>query len=104
MKKKNTGGIVYSTDASFQFNEPEPEETPSPASQVLRVRFETKHRGGKAVTVVDGFKGDGNPVAKQLKTHCGTGGSFKDGQVLVQGNHREKVIQWLRKNGYTNVK
>lgn len=104
MKKKNTGGIVYSTDSNFRFNEPEPRQTPEPSEQVLRVRFETKHRGGKAVTVVDGFVGDGSAVSKQLKTHCGSGGSFKDGQILVQGDHREKVIQWLKKNGFTNVK
>jgi len=112
MSKKNKGdksGFVYSTDPNFKFNNEEEAEqsTLPPAQQRLRVGFETKHRGGKAVTVVHGFAGteeDLEELGKKLKNYCGTGGSVKEGQVLVQGDQREKVLQWLLKNGFTNSK
>lgn len=112
MSKKNKSdrnGFVYSTDPGFQF-QPEGESTADtlpPAKQKLRVRLETKHRGGKAVTLVTGFIGkeeDLETLGKQLKNFCGTGGSAKDGEVVIQGDQREKVMQWLVKNGYTNTK
>ena len=108
-KKSTNNGIVYSTDPSFkpiEENE-QTEETLAPAKQPLRIRFETKHRGGKAVTVISGFLGkedDLEKLGKQLKTFCGTGGSVKDGEILVQGDHRVKVSEWLKKNGYKGVK
>ncbi|WP_416440984.1 translation initiation factor [Phnomibacter sp. MR] len=102
------GGLVYSTDPNFK---PVEDETPTAllpaAKQRLRIWFETKHRGGKAVTIVAGFEGpevDMEQLGKQLKQACGTGGSVKDGEILVQGDHREKVLQWLLKNGYTQTK
>ena len=111
MSKKNkpdTRGFVYSTDPNFQFNEERSiSETPSPAQQKLKVILETKQRAGKAVTVVYGFKGkteDLEAMGKSLKNYCGTGGSVKDGEVIVQGDQREKVIQWLLKNGYSGTK
>jgi translation initiation factor 1 len=70
----------------------------------LRVRLETKHRGGKAVTLVLGFEGkeeDLEELGKKLKNFCGTGGSVKDNEVIIQGDQRDKVLQWLTKNGYT---
>lgn len=112
MSKKNKSdrnGFVYSTDPGFQF-QPEEEsiaETLPPAQQKLRVRLETKHRGGKTVTLITGFIGkeeDLEDLGKKLKNFCGTGGSAKDGEIVIQGDQREKVMQWLVKNGYTNTK
>ncbi len=108
-KKISVTGIVYSTDPGFQPTFETPEESPllEPAKQKLRVRLETKHRAGKAVTLVEGFSGsqsDRESLNKQLKNFCGTGGSAKDGEILVQGDQREKVWQWLLKNGYSNTK
>jgi translation initiation factor 1 len=107
MSKKNkpdTRGFVYSTDPNFNFEESNDEQpTLPPADQKLKVRLETKHRGGKAVTLVMGFIGspaDAEDLGKKLKNFCGTGGSAKDGEILVQGDQRDKVLQWLLKNGY----
>jgi translation initiation factor 1 len=102
-------GIVYSTDPGFkpEFETGEQENTLAPDQQKLKIRLDTKHRGGKAVTLVEGFVGtdsDKETLGKKLKTFCGTGGSVKDGEILVQGDNREKTIQWLLKNGYKNVK
>ena len=111
MSKKNkpdSRGFVYSTDPNFRFEETQNnDETLSPAQQKLKVRLETKHRGGKSATIVDGFIGkneDLEDLGKKLKTFCGTGGSAKDGEIIVQGDQREKVLQWLLKNGYKNSK
>jgi translation initiation factor 1 len=109
-KKKNlSSGIVYSTDPTFK---PEAEEEPEnktlePGHQGLRLRLDTKHRSGKAVTLVENFVGTQNDLeklGKQLKTFCGTGGSVKDWQVIIQGDQREKIFQWLMKNGYKKTK
>ncbi|MCW3093892.1 MAG: translation initiation factor [Ferruginibacter sp.] len=103
------GGLVYSTDPNFkpaQEHADEP-ETLLPALQKLKVRLDTKHRAGKAVTIVEGFIGttqDKEELGKKLKTFCGTGGSVKDGEMIVQGDNRDKVLQWLQKNGYTSSK
>lgn len=104
-KKKNTGGIVYSTDPDFrpESDEPEEVETLAPAQQQLKVKLDTKQRAGKVVTLVDGFIGkaeDLEKLGKELKTKCGTGGSAKDGQILIQGDYKEKVIKWLQDWGY----
>lgn len=111
MSKKNktdNRGFVYSTDPNFRFEEiNEPQETLAPAQQKLKVRLETKHRAGKAVTLVEGFAGtdeDREQLGKQLKNFCGTGGSAKDGEIIVQGDQREKVLQWLLKNGYKQAR
>ena len=75
--------------------------------QKLRVRLDTKRRAGKAVTLIEGFAGsqkDLEELGKKLKTYCGTGGSVKDNQIIIQGDQREKVIQWLKKNGYSQAK
>lgn len=111
MSKKNkpdNRGFVFSTDPDFRFEEErEVQETLPPAQQNLRVKLETKHRAGKTVTLVDGFVGtddDAQKLGKQLKNLCGTGGSVKDGEIIVQGDHREKVLQFLLKNGYSKTK
>lgn len=103
MKKKiPTNGIVYSTDKNFSIEEESSPEIEIPAQeQRLRVKLETKNRGGKAVTVVEGYLGTGaDELGKQLKSFCGTGGSVKDGIIIVQGDNREKIRQWLLKNGF----
>lgn len=108
-KKSFNNGIVYSTNPEYKT--PEPEEDPgkqlSPAEQKIRVKLETKHRAGKAVTLLEGFYGtdeEKEMIGKKLKSYCGTGGSVKDGDILVQGDNRDKVLQWLLKNGYKNSK
>jgi len=101
-------GFVYSTNPNFSFEEErKATETLPPAQQKLKVRLDTKQRAGKAVTLIEGFAGkeeDAQELGKKLKSFCGTGGSVKDGEIIVQGNQREKVMQWLLKNGYKNVK
>jgi translation initiation factor 1 len=112
MSKKNkpdARGFVFSTDPSFRFEEEEQatSETLAPAQQKLRIRLDTKQRAGKAVTLVTGFVGgeeDLEDLGKKLKNFCGTGGSVKDGETIIQGDQRDKVLQWLLKNGYTNTK
>lgn len=108
MSKKNKpdkSGFVYSTDPHFSFRHEEQQkpETLPPAKQKLKIRLDTRHRAGKAVTLVDGFVGkeeDLQELSKKLKNFCGTGGSAKDGQIIIQGDQREKVRQWLQKMGY----
>ncbi|MBS1730326.1 MAG: translation initiation factor [Bacteroidetes bacterium] len=110
MPKKNSSrnGIVYSTDPTFSFEESEEMiETLIPSCQSLIIKLETKHRAGKTVTAVHGFIG--NPtnfsaLEKKLKNHCGTGGSAKEGIILIQGDQREKIFQWLKSNGYNKTK
>jgi translation initiation factor 1 len=111
MTKKNkpdARGFVFSTDPNFKFEEEHrSDETLLPAQQKLKVRLDTKHRAGKAVTLVEGFIGkneDLEDLGKKLKSFCGTGGSAKDREIIIQGDQREKVMQWLSKNGYKNVK
>ena len=112
MSKKNKSdkhGFVYSTDPNFRFESEEgaAQETLPPQQQKLKVKLETKHRGGKTVTLVDGFVGreeDLEDLGKKLKNFCGTGGSAKEGEIIVQGDQRDKVLQWLQKNGYSGSK
>ncbi|HEY6506137.1 MAG TPA: translation initiation factor [Chitinophagaceae bacterium] len=111
MSKKNkpdSRGFVYSTDPDFSFKQEEEHiETLLPAQQKLRIKLDTKHRAGKAVTLIEGFIGKEDALAelgKKLKNFCGTGGSAKDGEIIIQGDQREKVMQWLVKNGYSNSK
>lgn len=111
MSKKNkpdTRGFVYSTDPNFKFEEdPDHSETLPAAQQKLKIRLDTKHRAGKAVTLIEGFIGkdeDLQDLGKKLKAFCGTGGSAKDGEIIVQGDQRDKVLQWLQKNGYKLAK
>jgi translation initiation factor 1 len=81
--------------------------TLAPADQVLRIILETKHRAGKTVTIVYGFKGSFeamNDLGKALKNHCGTGGSVKDGEIIIQGDHRQKIFQYLKQKGYAKAK
>jgi len=107
--KNDKRGFVYSTDPNFRFEEEEHEipETLLPKEQRLRVRFETKHRGGKTVTLVQDFVGkeeDLEELGRKIKAYCGTGGSVKDGEIIIQGDQRDKVLQWLMKNGFDKSK
>lgn len=112
MAKKHSAdknGFVFSTDPNFRFETEEQHEqaTLAPAQQVLRVRLDTKQRAGKAVTLVTGFVGssdDLEKLGKQLKNYCGTGGSVKDGEAIIQGDQRDKVLQWLLKNDFKQTK
>lgn len=102
---KNRSGVVYSTDPDFEYNESgmEEEDTLPPSEQNLIVKIDRKGRGGKTATLIEGFVGaedDLKALAKQLKNKCGTGGSAKDGIILIQGEVREKVVQELEKAGY----
>ena len=106
-KKLNSlSGLVYSTDPNFklQENNSDEQETLPAAQQKLRIVLDKKQRAGKAVTLVEGFIGkdtDMEELGKKLKTICGTGGSVKDGEIIIQGDNRDKVLQWFQKNGYT---
>ena len=108
MSKKNkpdTRGFVFSTDPNFRFEEEQPhtQKTVEPAQQPLKIRLETKHRGGKTVSLVLGFIGteeDLEELGKKLKKYCGTGGSAKDGEIIIQGDQRDKILAWLLKNNY----
>jgi translation initiation factor 1 len=104
MSKQNRIGMVYSTDPDFQFESDEQAETQTlpPAQQTLKVWLD-RVGGGKTVTAVRGFVGteaDLGDLAKKLKTTCGSGGSAKDGDILIQGDHRDKIITWLTGKGY----
>lgn len=112
MSKKHKGrpdGLVYSTNSDYynDYSEPEADETLAKDKQKLRVKLDTKQRAGKVVTLVEGFIGlndDLEALGKQLKTKCGTGGSVKDGLIMVQGDYREKIIGWLKDWGYSLTK
>lgn len=102
---KKRDGVVYSTDSDFNYrtNQSEETETLPPGSQSLRIRRDTSGRAGKVVIIVSGFVGtsaDLEQLGKKLKTGCGTGGSVKDGEILIQGDVTEKVRAVLIRDGY----
>ena len=104
MSKRNKSGIVYSTDPDFSFDSGDDEEaeTLAPTNQDLRIWLERKG-GGKVATVVRGYAGrlsDLEQLGKQLKSLCGSGGTVKDFEIIVQGDHRDKILAWLLSKGY----
>ncbi|WP_353330386.1 translation initiation factor [Bacteroides sedimenti] len=112
MKKndwKDRLNIVYSTNPDFNYEEDNDEEkaTIDPAKQNLRVSIDKKNRGGKVVTLITGFIGteeDLKELGKFLKTKCGVGGAAKDGEIIIQGDFKLKIIELLKKEGYTKTK
>lgn len=98
-------GVMYSTNPDFQYDkeEEEVEDTLPKEKQQLRISLDKRNRGGKAVTLVTGFRGttaDLEALGKFLKVKCGVGGSAKDGEIIVQGDVRPKVLEILQKEGY----
>lgn len=105
MSKKGTGGLIYSTNSDLldQITQEEEVETLPPSQQRLKVRMERKGRGGKMVTLVEGFEGSQEALAdlgKKLKVSCGVGGSAKDGEIIIQGNVVDRVKVLLKEWGY----
>lgn len=106
--KKHREGVVYSTSSDFEYDvDDEQAETLPPGEQRLKVRMEKKGRKGKTAVVVDDFVGsdqDLKDLAKELKSACGTGGSAKDRQIIIQGDMRSKIVELLKEKGYSNTK
>ena len=103
-KKVFTGGFVFSTNPdAFKEEAFEEQETLLPEQQQLKVALDSKHRAGKVVTLITGFIGkqeDLEILGKNLKTKCGTGGSAKDAQIIIQGDYKVKVVQLLQQLKY----
>ena len=102
---KDRLNVVYSTNPDYKYDtgEEAEQETLPPSRQNLRIKLDKRNRNGKAVTLITGFVGttaDLKTLAKTLKTHCGVGGSDKDGEILIQGDHRQKVLELLTRAGY----
>ena len=98
-------GVVYSTNPEFQFEpeQDEAQETLSPHLQKLYVRLDRKNRKGKIVTLIEGFVGTEEALkslAKELKSKCGVGGSAKEGEILIQGDFRDRIMVLLEKKGF----
>ncbi len=101
--------VVYSTNPDFQYESEEAEEadTLPRQQQRLRVSMERKGRGGKTVTLINGFIGtedDLKELARLLKSKCGVGGSAKEGEIIIQGDFKQKIIDLLKAEGYTQTK
>lgn len=108
-KKRTDNPFVYSTNPDFFQSGPEEGQHPETPKEDMKpwVSLETKHRGGKTVTLVTGILLNDNDLektAKMIKMFCGTGGSAKDGEIIIQGDQREKVLQWLLKNGFRGAR
>ncbi len=108
--KKTSSPLVYSTDPNYVapgYDDEEAMEEIPAKDQKIKVLRSTKHRAGKIVTLVSNLiasEEEQEKIGKQLKTFCGSGGAVKDGEIIIQGDHRDKVVQWLHKNGFTLAK
>jgi len=103
--KRSNSPFVFSTDPDFipPSNDEQDQETLAPSEQDLRVHVDRKQRRGKEVTLITGFVGsedDRKALGKMLKSKCGVGGAVKNGEIMIQGNHRPKVIELLKKEGF----
>ena len=106
---KDRLNVVYSTnpDYNYEMDDDEEQVTLEPPQQNLRVQLDRKNRGGKVVTLITGFVGTENDLkdlGKLLKTKCGVGGSAKDGEMIIQGDFKQKIVELLKKEGYTKTK
>jgi len=105
MKRQNKKGVVYSTnpDFHFEYDVERERETLVPGKQDLRVMLDSRNRKGKKVTLIAGFAGTDNDLQKlgrELKMICGSGGTAKEGEILIQGDFRDKIMDWLLNKGY----
>ena len=107
--RKKRIGVVYSTNPDYEYSDHSQEESDTlpKNQQKMRLNMERAGRGGKTVTLVKGFVGseeDITALSKLLKQKCGVGGSVKDGEIIIQGDHRQRLIEILKKEGYTQTK
>ena len=107
--RKKRIGVVYSTNSDYEYSDDSQEEaeTLPKNQQKLRLNMERAGRGGKTVTLVKGYVGseeDITALSKLLKQKCGVGGSVKDGEIIIQGDHRQRLVEILKKEGYTQTK
>ncbi len=108
-KKVNLSGLVYSTDPDFKIEDEQPNDIDSliAAEQKLFIKLDAKQRAGKVVTLIKGFigkKDDLEALGKKLKSFCGTGGSVKENEIIIQGDNRDKILMFLIKQGYSKTK
>lgn len=108
-KKTSFSGLVYSTDPNFKLTEENTNAitTLASAQQNLKIKLDAKQRAGKVVTLIQGFEGkeaDMEELGKKLKSFCGTGGSVKANEIIIQGDNRDKILSWLIKQGYSKTK
>jgi translation initiation factor 1 len=106
---KDRLNVVYSTNTNFKYEKSEEEEqaTLPPQQQKLRISLDRKNRGGKTVTLITGFVGteeDLKALGKLLKSSCGVGGTAKDGEIIIQGDFKQRVLDLLLAKGYTQTK
>ena len=109
INRKKRVGVVYSTNPDFEYSDDSQEETEILPNnqQRLRLSMERAGRGGKTVTLVKGYVGseeDINALCKLLKQKCGVGGSVKGGEIIIQGDHRQRLVEILKNEGYTQTK
>ena len=107
--RKKRVGVVFSTNPDYEYSDDSQEETNTlpKNQQKLRLNMERAGRAGKTVTLVKGFVGsdeDITSLCKLLKQKCGVGGSVKDGEIIIQGDHRQRLVEILKKEGYTQTK
>lgn len=108
-KRSSIGGMVYSTDPNFKLpSENTKDIITLPASQQsLQIKLDTKQRVGKIVTLIQNFEGKENDLeelGRKLKSYCGTGGSVKNNEIIIQGDNRDKIFSWLQRQGYIKAK